>query len=278
MWYEKCCMDALTRLFENPIAVLWPQRRPALLGLAAGLALAVLLCVTLPEKWTAHMVTGPAGRGAGPDLSAFLPASESPTIQYLLQRVGAVTAADFSVYEMLLTSPRVAGALQKDETLKTRLSEICRTCATDEAALARWLDRNVRVRPVAATQMRRVSICLGDRALATDLLRALHRLADETIRMDVRIRTDRRIDYLRAQLGQVVNLEQRDALIGLLKEQERTRMMVGIDNDFAAEMIDPPSLAARPSFPDPYILLPLLGLAGAACGAGAGLYRAARRA
>jgi hypothetical protein len=221
----------------------------------------------LPEKWEAKMVVGPAGRGAGPDLSAFLPASESPTIQYLLQRVGSVTAADFAVYEMLLTSPRVAGALQKDETLKNRLNAVCNACATDTAKLTRWLSNAVVVRPVGATQMRRITLQLHDKVLATDLLRALHRLADETIRADVRIRTDQRIAYLREQLGNVVNLEQRDALVGLLKEQERMRMMVGIDNDFASESIDPPSLPVSPVFPNPYTMVPLLALLGAVLGA-----------
>lgn len=38
--------------------------------------------------------------------------------------------------------------------------------------------------------MRRVTLEMKDKTLATDLLRALHRLSDETIRADVRIRTD----------------------------------------------------------------------------------------
>ncbi len=100
----------------------------------------------------------------------------------------------------------------------------------------------MRIRPVGATQMRRITLEMKDKTLATDLLRALHRLSDETIRADVRIRTDQRISYLREKLGEVANPDQRDALVGLLKEQERMRMMVGIDNDFSAEMIDPPTI------------------------------------
>lgn len=236
-----------------------------------GLALAVLAWLVMPARWEAAMVVGPAGRGAGPDVSSFLPASESPTVQYLLQRVGAITAADFAVYENLLTGPRNAAALVKDDALKGRLGGLCRNCAHDPARLARWLDRHVRVLPVAATQMRRVSVRLHDKGLALDLLRALHRLADESIRTDMRVRTDRRIEYLREQLGQVVNLEQRDALIALLKEQERTRMMVGIDSDFASEVIDPPSLSDRPASPDPYLLLPLGLLLGALGGLARGV-------
>lgn len=212
------------------------------------------------------MTVGPAGRGAGPDLSSFLPASESPTVQYLLQRVGSMTAADFSVYEMLMTSPRMAGALLKDETLKARLDGLCKDCGRDAAKLASWLECHVRMGPVGATQMRRVTVQMRDKTLATDLLRALHRLSDETIRADARIRTDQRIAYLREKLGEVVNLDQRDALVGLLKEQERLRMMVGIDNDFASEMIDPPSIPARPASPNPYLVFPVLSLLGMAAG------------
>lgn len=267
-------MNGLENLLTNPWAQFWPHRRISAIGAGVGVVLAVLLWLVLPAAWDARMTVGPAGRGAGPDLSAFMPASESPTIQYLLQRVGAVTAADFAVYEMLMTSPRVATALVKDETIKTRLNDVCGNCGRDTAKLSHWLSGHVRIQPVGATQMRRITVRLHDKTLATDLLRALHRLSDETIRADVRVRTDQRIAYLREQLGGVANLDQRDAMIGLLKEQERTRMMVGIDSDFAAEIIDPPSLPDRPACPNLYMLLPLLALLGAAGGFGYGLYSA----
>lgn len=256
----------IEQLLADPVGAFWASRRETLLGFAVGIVLAFLLCLALPTKWEARMTVGPAGRGAGPDLSAFLPASESPTVQYLLQRVGSMTAADFAVYEMLMTSPRVAAALLKDETLKSRLESACSGCGKDAAKLTRWLECAVRARPVGATQMRRMTLRMKDKTLATDILRALHRLSDETIRADARIRTDQRISYLREKLGDVANPDQRDALVGLLKEQERLRMMVGIDNDFAAEMIDPPSIPARPASPDPFVLFPAFAFLGAAAG------------
>ncbi|MCB1539006.1 MAG: hypothetical protein H6865_01545 [Rhodospirillales bacterium] len=263
----------LRALADDPWPVLWARRRAGAIGLALGLVLALFLCLVLPRCWQASMVVGPGGHGPGADLSALLPASESPTVQYLLQRVGSVTAADFSIYETLMTGPRIAAALQKDDALKGRLGALCASCATDPAILARWLDAHVRIRPVGATQMRRIALRLRDRELAADMLRALHRLTDETIRTDARQRTDQRIAYLRAQLGMVANPDHRDALIALLKEQERTRMMVGIDRDFAAEAIDPPSVDAHPVFPDPYLIMPVFALLGLVAGLGYGLLR-----
>lgn len=258
--------SVLTDLQNNLWPTLWAHRRAGAIGLGLGLVAGLFLCVILPSKWEARMVVGPAGRGANADLSSLLPASESPTIQYVLQRVGSVTAADFSLYETLMTTPRVARALQKDEALVPRLADLCRKCAQDPATLAHWLDANIRIIPVGATQLRRVTLQLRDRELAADMLRALHRLTDETIRTDARTRTDERIAYLRAQLGMVANPDHRDALVGLLKEQERTRMMVGIDDDYAAENIDPPSIRNKPSFPDPAIFLPLFGMLGLIAG------------
>lgn len=269
-------MNVLDDLLANPAKHLRTHLRVTAIGLACGLVLALLLWLVLPARWDARMVVGPAGRGAGPDLSAFLPASESPTIQYLLQRVGSVTAADFSVYEMLLTSPRLASALQDDADTSKTLKQLCRNCAKDAARLARWLSCHVRVQPVGATQMRRVTLRMGYRDVATGLLQALHRTADGIIRADVRTRTDQRIAYLREQLGEVANPDQRDALIGLLKEQERMRMMVGIDTDFSAEVIDPPSLPAGPAFPRLSLLLPLLAVLGASGGFAFGYVRQAR--
>ncbi len=259
---------------ENIWPALWAHRRAGLIGLGTGFVLAILLCLALPKCWEARMTIGPAGHAAGADLSAFLPASESPTVQYLMQRVGSLTAADYAVYETLTTSPRLAAALQKDETIKNRLGKLCRECATEPAALAQWLEQNLRSRPLGATQMRRVTIRLHDRVLAADLLRAVHRLADETIRADARIRTDQRIAYLRAQLASTPNPDHRDALVALLKEQERTRMMVGIDRDFAAEAIDPPGIANSPVFPNPVLMLPVCMLLGLIAGLLCGLVRA----
>jgi hypothetical protein len=265
--------NVINELQNDFWSALWVRRRAGAIGLGIGVLVAVMLCFVLPPKWQARMTVGPAGRGAGADLSAFLPASESPTIQYLLQRVGSVTAADFSVYETLMTSPRIAAALQKDDAFKDGLADLCDDCTTDASALSRWLECHVRIRPLGATQMRRVILRMNDRDMAADLLRALHRLTDETIRADARIRTDQRIQYLRAQMAVVNNPDHRDALVDLLKDQERTRMMVGIDHDFAAEAIDPPSLSSRPVFPNPYIFLPVFALLGLAAGLIAGLVR-----
>jgi uncharacterized protein involved in exopolysaccharide biosynthesis len=266
-------MSVLTDLQNDPWGTLWPHRRIGLIGLGAGMVAGLVLCLILPAKWEARMLVGPAGRGASADLSALLPAAQSPTIQYVLQRVGSVTAADFSVYETLLTSPRVATALQKDGAMGEKLGDLCRACADTPAALAQWLSANVRVSPVGTTQMRRISLRLHDREFATDLLRALHRLTDETIRVDARARTDERISYLRAQLGMVANPDHRDALVGLLKEQERTRMMVGIDQDYAAEAVDPASISNKPAFPDPGIFIPVFGLLGLIAGLAQGLFK-----
>ena len=61
--------------------------------------------------------------------------------------------------------------------------------------------------------------------------------------------------------------------VSSLPEQERTRMMVGIDRDFAAEAIDPPVMNDRRVFPDPFLFLPVFGLLGLLCGLGYGLVR-----
>jgi hypothetical protein len=162
--------------------------------------------------------------------------------------------------------------LQKDDALKSDVASLCRRCGSDPAALSGWLSHHVRSRPLGATQMRRITLRGHDKAKTTDLLRGLHRLTDETIRTDARLRTDERIAYLRAQLGMVSNPDHRDALVGLLKEQERTRMMVGIDQDYAAEAIDPPTAGDRPVFPCPYVFLPVFGLLGLIAGLLRGLF------
>lgn len=136
----------------------------------------------------------------------------------------------------------------------------------EPAQLQLWLNRHLKIRSHGLTPYRKVTLRHNDPDKAKVMLEALYTIADKAVRQDKKIKTTRRIAYLREQLETVRNPDHRDAIISLLKEQEQTAMMVAIDNAFAADMIRPPYVLPEPVAPQPTIVFPLLAIGGAFLG------------
>lgn len=84
---------------------------------------------------------------------------------------------------------------------------------------------------------------------AKDLLIAVHRQADDILRKAARTRSELRIKYLERTLPGITAVDQREALIQLLNQEEQTRMMTQSDPNFAADMVDPPHASPAPVSP-----------------------------
>lgn len=229
--------------------------RVILLGLATGFVVAVLIVMLQKPVWESQMVVAPSARACMPGLSSFLPkGGQAPAIQYLIERMDTANSSDFERFETLVNSPRLAAQLiaEKSPDLPKR----------DARELAKWLDKNVRIRGKGATGFRQITLRHHDPDMAIKLLNDLHRETDMMIRRYVQTKTARRMTYLKEQLQKTFHPDHKDALVALLKEQEQTAMMVSIDKNFAAEIIDPPSVPVRPVAPDWRILFPAMMMAG----------------
>lgn len=228
-------------------------------GLCVGLLAATLIVLLQKPVWESQMVVAPTSRAGMPGLSSFLPkGGQSPAIQYLLDRVESANSSDFERFETLINSPRLAA-----HVIERKLADLPES---DAAALAKWLNKNVKVRGKGATSFRRITLRHHDPVVAVSLLHDLYRETDMMIRRDTELKTSRRLTYLKEQLPKTFHPDHKDALIALLKEQEQTAMMVSIDKSFAAEIIDPPSVMTRPVAPDWRILFPAFIMAGAIIG------------
>jgi hypothetical protein len=119
---------------------------------------------------------------------------------------------------------------------------------------------------VGNTYLRRIQYSHPDPKVAVNLLSALIKTTDEMIRDQVRDQTDERISYVKNQLEEITHPQHRKALISILMEQEQVRMMVNMDEPFAASVAEPPSSTSRPHWPKQTLFYPALIFVGAFLG------------
>jgi hypothetical protein len=227
-------------------------------GIVIGCLVAFGIMMLKPPVYQTAMIVGPTDNAGMPSLSSILPrgAADAPAIQYFVDRIDAGQSNDFTLFETKVTSPEVLNSLI--ETLPNMLSDF------DNKYL--WLSKNIKVRPVGLTPYRKIIINTKEDVNAAQILSALHHIADQSIRSDKKIKTMRRIAYLKEQLNKIKNPDHRDATIALLKEQEQMAMMVSIDQDFAAEIIQPAFRTPEPVSPNPIILFPIFIVIGGLLG------------
>ncbi len=96
-----------------------------------------------------------------------------------------------------------------------------------------------------------------DKKFAVNMVKRIHRITDEMIRARILVETNQRIDYLNASLGKTTNPDHKRSLANLLMEQERLKMMVSLDQPYAASIIEPAYSSVRARWPDHYIIYPV---------------------
>jgi len=258
----------MNAMMTDPYEILWRHRRVLALWLAGGFLASLVLMAVMPRVWEVRMTIAPITRPANPDVQAGGRAPYGMLALPVPDREGQ--GGEFDIYQTLIDGPRIATALLADKTTRELAARVCGCVQDDDkdpARLSAYLKRHLQIRPIGATALRRVTLRSGEKDDGLLLVARLHAAADQAVRDDARRRTEQRLAYLEKQLGSILNPGTRDALVALLKEQEGTRMMVEIDSDFAAAVIEAPVLSARPVSPNLLFVLPaclILGLAGGA--------------
>lgn len=169
--------------------------------------------------------------------------------------------ADFVKFEQVLREATVAGILAHYDGVLSKIADdrMFAWQARDEmspALVSLYLRRNVRVEPIGLTGSRKISFSHPDPQFAVKILTHLHTIADETIRQKSATETQERIAWLQKELAQSINPDHRAALTALLLAQERRRMLVSMDQPFAAELVEPPAATPKPDWPSkPLVLL-----------------------
>lgn len=246
----------------------WRAKYDMAMGAFVALIVSVAFMFSCVPHYKAEIMIAPAAI-MGQDVLAQTSSLEG-TIS--IQHKEPDESSSFLRFEHIFSGVTVAGILLQDENLKSVVEEerpfFLSVHKAPQGAddLSRYLKKNVRIEPVSGTILRRLSYMHPDPQKAKLFLERIHKIADDTIRKSVSQETDERIIYLQQAIEQSVQPEQKRILTDMLIAQERMKMMVSINQPYAASVVEPPYVSARSAWPDPYLVYPLFILAGLLAG------------
>lgn len=246
---EKTLFDVLRDMWKAKFVML---------GFAIVAALAAFIFLSLSNNYyQAEMIIAPASpMGFSTRGSAGAKASEG-TIS--VQEADLQSNAAFVRFENIYSGASVASFLVKDEDFVSKLAldrmfEFSKGRSRwDAQSLSEYIEKRVHLEPVSGTSLRRLSYMHPDKAFAAEMVRRVHRITDEMIRASILVETNQRIDYLNKALAKASNPDHKRTLVDLMMEQERLKMMVSLDQAYAAAIIEPPYVLFRTRWPDKYV-------------------------
>lgn len=229
----------------------WRGRYYLLFFGVLGVLLAFLFVSFAMPSYRAEMIIGPA-RGFG---QAERQAGEGS----FPVRAGFKNDDAFLRFLHTYYAPSVAGDLMTEESVQLALSvdRLFSFFPRRGTLEPHYLKRHVRVDSVSDTPFYRMVYYHPDPKFAVNFVRLIHQRTDERIRGVVLLETNERIDYLNGALMRAVNPEHRRSLAALLMEQERVKMMLSLDQPFAARVIEPAFVSMKPKWPDKSVVFPV---------------------
>ena len=246
----------------------WKARLYIFAGLLIGCAGAISVQFTTVPHYESSMIIAPAHNMNGADSSSLGADSDFFLLRYMVQHMGLSGSSDFlrfenmyagaSVAKMLLEDPNIQKGLERDQAFL--LSEPQEQWTADQ--LAEYIHKRVIIDPVGATPMRTMRYAHPSKAFGQYFLHNLHKKTDSLIRAQTRNETEQRIAYIKQEIRQNTNPDHKKALINLLMEQERLRMMVSIGTPYAATVIEPPSSSVKTTWPSLTLLWSLCSALG----------------
>lgn len=246
----------------------WAARVWIVTGVLAGAVVAFLWVLCAVPQYRISMLVGPTTRTGTPNISALFPENSSYALEYVLRSFGPGDSSDFMRFEAILRGPMVSARLLETPDLAQgfaadrRWSFAAQRDFKNSAELSAYLQKSIRIEPVANTPMRKVVYRHADPDFGQRFLVALYGTTDALIRQEIQQKAASRIVWLTETLRTTNDPEHRRMLASLLTEQEQVKMILALNEPFSAMLAEPPSVSAKPVWPDKKLLFPLLGFVG----------------
>lgn len=259
--------------FRDVLNRLWTARMYILTGGVIGICAALIFIKLSVPQYQFRMTLAPANTMNGAEMSSLMGNDDLFALRYMMQRVGVSGSSDFTRFETMMTGQAVADLLLQSDRIEKGLKSAKRFYYQDNPVwtpptLSAYLSRSLDVDPVGATALRHIVFKHPDPAFGTDFLTLLHGITDGLIRRQIKDDAQKRVAYLKQTIDSTQNPDHRRVLTTLLMEQERLKMLVSMDSDYAATLVEPPSRSAKPVFPNNPLSIIVMMLAGMACGYG----------
>jgi hypothetical protein len=250
------------------LRLLWRARRVVLAGGVVGLLGGLLFMTLAIPQYRATMLLAPTTRTGAPDISSLFPENASYAMEYVMKSFSTGDSSDFTWFEHILREPSVAAQLLKDPAIREGVAADRRfrifpgkTPETPED-LAAYLNDHLTVEPVGNTQLRRLVYDHPDREFAKLMLQTVYAVTDSIIRADMKDKADKRVIWLQKTIQETQNPDHRKVLTSLLMDQEQIRMILSLDEPYAARIAEPPSVTTRQSWPHASLILPVFTTCG----------------
>ncbi len=249
---EKTLFDVLRDLWRAKIY---------LLVFSATLLLFAFVFISFAKDfYRAEMIIAPAthmGQGASPARNNIGEGSIS------VQSSTFKSNEAFLRFENIYSGVSVATILLQDKEIMTALKHDFNFEFSnprnnwDASSLSEYLSMRINLEPVSGTPLRKITYLHPNKEFAVYMISRIHGVSDEIIRNNILKEVVGRINYLNSALAKTTNPSHRRSLAALLMEQERLKMLVSIDQPYAASIIEPAHVLSKPRWPDPYVIYPM---------------------
>lgn len=250
------------------MARIWRGRKFVFWGMAIGFIVALTLIILLKPQYEATMIVAPPSHDSrtdsfvegvfvyAPDLEARIPTGSPEFIRFEQSLRGAAVA------NLIFKMDHMVDQISKDSLWRGLSNDI-----NSSQDLALYLTHHVQVETMGATSSRKITYRHPDPEFASKLLVMIRKADDQIIRTSVKAETETKIDWLKTEFAKTLNPDHRQALAQLLMSEERRRMLLSLETPYAVNVVEEAASTPRPVVPNRPMILVMLLLVGAACGA-----------
>lgn len=237
----------------------WQSRLYMVFFAVISLIVALLFLSFAQNFYRADMIIAPATPMGGGLRSS----SQIGEGTIKVQHEDLQSTAAFIRFEAIFNGMSVASVLIKDKDIIDALRfdrtfEFSKPINDWNAGkLSEYLKKRVKLEPVSGTPLRRLTYLHPNKNFATYMIGKIHLVSDDIVRRRILYGVNGRISYLNKSLSVTINPDHRRNLTVLLIEQERLKMLVSLDQPYAASVIERPYISSKPRWPDPYIIYPI---------------------
>jgi uncharacterized protein involved in exopolysaccharide biosynthesis len=228
----------------------WKARVWMFLGLVISMIAAFLFLQLVTPEYKAEMIVAPADGYALGDYASAVENDRIAAMPFWRPKDSEGASTDFYRFMHTLRGPAASGILIKDESALEGINQDSDKKVSTPEELSVYLEKHVRIDPIGASPLRRISYYHPDQEFAAALLRKIHLVADQMIRRDRRRQSDSRIEYLQNALRRTTNPDHRKGITNLLMQQEHIKMLADLNEAYAAIIVEPPSSSPRPDWPN----------------------------
>jgi len=226
---------------------IWRAKIYMLISVILCFVMAWVYIMTTPSQYKAQMIVAPADGYALGDYASSVQYDDIAALPFWRPKDQEGASTDFYRFMHTIRGAVTAQLLLKDQEFIQKFDK--ERLKTPEF-LSQYLHKNIRIDPLGATPLRRITYHHEDPELAKALLRKMHLVADQLIRRDRRKQSSSRIEYLTKALQGTANIDHRRMITNLLMQQEHIQMLANLDEAYAAIMVEPPHASPRPVYPN----------------------------